>query len=142
MFNRNRDSARQVFIGTWKKYLEKRSLETLEQQVLAVILEHPEYHEILSDQQSALTEEYAQEEGRSNPFLHMGMHIAIREQVSGNRPAGIAAVYESLLAKHSGDCHTVEHLMQECLGEALLSAWRNGTQPDDNVYLNCLRNLC
>lgn len=141
MVIQDRDSARRFFTGTWRKYLEKRVLEPLEQRVLAVILEHPEYHEILSDPKAALTGEYSPEGGRGNPFLHMGMHMAIREQVSTDRPAGIASLYQSLLEKYSSDRHAVEHLMQECLGEALWSAQRNGLAPDEGAYLDCLRGL-
>lgn len=141
MFIQDRNSARRFFIDIWNKYLQKRSLEPLEQRVLAVILEHSEYHEILSDPQSALAEEYSPEEGRSNPFLHMGMHIAIKEQVSSDRPSGISGLYRTLLENHAGDQHCVEHLMLECLGESLWTAQRNSLPPDEQAYLDCLRKL-
>ena len=139
MFSQDRESIRGYFIAVWNKYLQKKPLEPLEQQVLAVILEHPEYHELLSDMESALTNDYPPEAGKSNPFLHMGMHIAIREQVGINRPPGIAAIYESLVMKTSGDTHAAEHLMLECLGESLWHARNEGMLPDETGYMDCLR---
>ena len=37
--------------------------------------------------------------GDTNPFLHMGMHIAIKEQLSIDQPIGIRKRFERLLKK-------------------------------------------
>ena len=113
------------------------SLETL---IRDVIVEHPEYHAMLEDGDSALGREYGPETGQTNPFLHMGMHISLREQLATDRPAGIRNIYQTQLAR-SGDTHAVEHQMMECLGQALWAAQRAGTLPDEQTYLNCLRHL-
>ena len=141
MFFSDRDSVRRFFIEVWNKYLVKSPLQPLEQRVLDVILEHPDYHDILSGPGSVLAGEYLPEGNRGNPFLHMGMHIAVREQVSTDRPAGISALCQSLLVKSSVDYHALEHLMQECLGQSLWVAQRNGLPPDEETYLDCLREL-
>jgi len=70
----------------------------------------------------------------------MGMHLAIREQVSTNRPAGITDVHQRLANKH-GSASEAEHRMMECLGEALWTAQRNNTAPDEQAYLTCLKRL-
>ena len=70
----------------------------------------------------------------------MGMHLAIREQVSTNRPAGIRDVHARLASK-LGDAHQAEHAMLECLGEALWQAQRNNTLPDETAYLESLNRL-
>ena len=88
----------------------------------------------------ALERDYTPEEGQTNPFLHMGLHLAIREQVSTNRPAGIASVHRSLAVK-LGDVHEAEHAMIECLGQALWQAQRSGLPPDEAAYLESLRRL-
>ncbi len=75
-----------------------------------------------------------------NPFLHMGMHITIKEQVSVDRPAGIKTVYQKLLSKTGSEVEA-EHLMLDCLGEALWLAQRNNTMPDEMQYLSCLKKL-
>ena len=78
--------------------------------------------------------------GQTNPFLHMGMHLAIREQLATNRPAGITETFGLLMARVQ-DAHAVEHRMMECLGEALWQAQRSGQEPDEARYLACLRQL-
>lgn len=84
--------------------------------------------------------DYTPEMGQTNPFLHMGMHIAIQEQLGSNRPDGIRDVYRQI-CRRSGDAHAAEHLMMECLGETLWEAQRTGMEPDERVYLERLRRL-
>ena len=86
-----------------------------------------------------MSRDYTPEMGQTNPFLHMGMHIAIREQLGGDRPAGILAVHQRLCRRL--DSHAAEHLMMECLGETLWEAQRGGGEPDERVYLERLRRL-
>ena len=78
--------------------------------------------------------------GAENPFMHMGMHIAIREQVMTDRPQGIAAAYRQLVER-LGDQHQAEHRIMECLGEMLWKAQRSGGMPDESAYLACIRRL-
>ena len=42
---------------------------------------HPEYHAWLEQGERALTAEFTPESGVGNPFLHLSMHLALREQV-------------------------------------------------------------
>jgi hypothetical protein len=140
MFIQGRNENRRYFVEVWRKYREGEGLEPLEQLVLGVALAHPEYHALLTDMDIALGAEYSPEGGVSNPFLHMGMHIAIREQVGADRPAGITALYRQLSKKYDNE-HALEHAMMECLGEALWSAQRRGLPPDEAAYLNCLKKL-
>lgn len=136
----NRDAIRQAYCQVWRKHRTQTALEPLEQLILDVILEHPEYQALLADEERAMATDFLPEAGETNPFLHMGMHIAIREQLGCDRPAGIRALYQQLLIK-KGDAHRVEHDMMECLGHALWQAQRNQATPDDTDYLNCLRTL-
>ena len=115
-------------------------LQPLEKMIVGVIREHPEYHGYLRDDEDILAQEFTPETGRTNPFLHMGMHIAIREQVATDRPPGIAGVYQ-LLAKSPTSRHDLEHRMMECLGETLWRAQRDNTLPDEAAYLECLQKL-
>ena len=138
MFSQNREEIRQFFIDVWNKYRSQQPLEPLEKIIAGIVREHPEYHRLLETQESALEKDFLPELGEANPFLHMGMHIAIREQLATNRPAGIIDVYQSLLAKIQ-DPHEVEHRMLECLGEMLWRAQRDAAYPDETAYLECLR---
>ncbi len=136
----NRDQLRRMYLDTWKKYTNRAPLEPLEAQVAAVIAEHPEYVPWLKAGDEAVAAEFIPEGGQLNPFLHMGLHLAIREQVATNRPAGITAIHQTL-SNRMGDAHAAEHAMLEPLAETLWEAQRSGRPPDEMVYLEKLRAL-
>ncbi len=131
---------RRMYLDAWRKFSARQPLEPLEAQLAAVIAEHPEYVAWLESGADALTAEFTPEGGRENPFLHMGLHLAIREQVATNRPAGIAAVHQQLTTRLGG-AHAAEHAMLEPLAETLWDAQRQGRVPDEQVYLERLRKL-
>src|ERR1700742_3584145 len=130
----NREQLRRMYLESWRKFSARAPLQPLEAQLAAVIAEHPEYIAWLEAGEDALGAEFTPEGGRENPFLHMGLHLAIREQVATNRPAGIAEIHEKL-SKRLGGAHAAEHAMLEPLGEALWDAQRQGRMPDEQVYL-------
>jgi hypothetical protein len=138
--DRNRSQLRQAYVQAWRKFRAGQPLEPLEAQIAAVIAEHPEYHALLEHDAQALAAEFTPEHGQQNPFLHMGLHLAIREQVATDRPTGIAAVHTSLTAR-LGTPLEAEHRMFEALGEVLWQAQRSGTLPDERAYLERLRAL-
>lgn len=138
LFGNDRNELRRMYVQAWRLKRAGQPMSALEAQIAEVVGEHPEYHPLLVEE--AVEAEFAPEAGQSNPFLHMGMHLAIREQVSTNRPAGIRDVHARLAAKH-GDRHEAEHAMLECLGEALWRAQRDGTAPDELAYLESLKRL-
>jgi len=140
MFSNDRSQLRRMFFSSWSKHQSGELMEPLEQMVAQVIQQHPEYHVLLEDEQAQLDKDYTPEMGESNPFLHMSMHIAIAEQLSIDRPAGIKDLYQQLLGKYS-DSHTVEHHIMECLGQMMWEAQRNQAMPDEQQYLECLRKL-
>ncbi len=140
LFGQNRDQLRRVYFESWRKHREKLPLEPLEEMLTSVILEHPEFHALLENEDASRDKDYMPELGQTNPFLHMGMHIAIREQLATDRPAGIRDIYKQLLTRLH-DTHTVEHHMAECLAEMIWQAQRNNTAPDEIVYLDRLRSL-
>jgi Domain of unknown function (DUF1841) len=136
----SRDQLRRMYLDTWRKFTQRAPLEPLEAQVAAVIAEHPEYVQWLESGEEALAAEFTPASGRQNPFLHMGLHLAIREQVATNRPTGIASIHEAL-TRRMGDAHAAEHAMLEPLAEALWESQRNGRAPDEQSYLKRLRTL-
>jgi hypothetical protein len=137
IFSQDRATLRRMYRDAWQKYSRGAELSPLEAQIARVVAEHPEYHELVGGDLEA---DFTPEQGRTNPFLHLGMHLAIREQVDTDRPSGIAAVFRSL-ASRSGDPLEAEHRMMEALGETLWEAQRNGTAPDEIAYLERLRRL-
>ncbi len=139
MISAQRENLRRYYLNCWQKQQAGQLLEGLEKQVAAVILEHPEYHPLLAHTSQALQQDYAPEEGHTNPFLHMGLHLGLREQVSTNRPVGIRDLYENLAERYGQ--HETEHLMMECLVANLWQAQQQQQPPDENAYLDCLVKL-
>ena len=135
----SRDNLREMYRAAWREYRSQLPLSPLEKQIVAVISEHPEYRVIIESAAADLAN-YSPRSGQLNPWLHMGLHLAIREQVSTNRPAGIAEVHAKLSAR-AGGAHEAEHRMLEVLAEQLWEAQRSGRPPDENVYLDRLRQL-
>jgi hypothetical protein len=140
MFSSDRNAMRRVFLDAWRKTRIGAPMEPLEQLVAAVVNSHPEYHRFLKESDDALGRDFIPEQGQTNPFLHMGMHISLREQVGVDRPPGIAVLFRGLVER-LGDSHAAEHQMMECLGLALWEAQRAGRIPDEQAYLECLRRL-
>ena len=135
----SRDQTRQIFIDVWRKLRQKQPLEAMEALIADIIELHPEYHPLLDDSDRALAAEYSPDSGQGNPFLHMAMHIALREQASTDRPAGIRSLHRKLCAGLGR--HDAEHAMMECLGPILWEAQRSGQMPDESAYLDCLKRL-
>jgi hypothetical protein len=134
----SRSDTRQTFFDVWKKLQTGAPMTALEMIIADVIQMHPEYHGLLDKGIEVLDKDWSPEGGETNPFLHMGMHIAIREQLSIDRPPGIKAAYETLLQKMR-DQMQAEHLMLECLGETLWRAQRENRMPDEQLYLRLIR---
>ncbi|GAB3243282.1 DUF1841 family protein [Chitinimonas naiadis] len=138
MFNPSRDQARRFLFDTWSKQKQAAPLTDLEKIAMAVLVRHPEYHRIVDAPDRYLEQDYLPEFGETNPFLHMNMHLAIEEQLSINQPHGVRELYQSL-CEHTGDEHTAQHEMMDCLAEMIWQAQRSGTGPDGNLYLACMR---
>jgi hypothetical protein len=131
---------RQMFFTSWEKYKQKKPLLPLENEIVQVILAHPEYHNVLEYHNKFQQQTYYPELGETNPFLHMGLHLAIREQVATDRPTGINAAYKKLVQKYT-DPLAVEHLMMDQLAECLWLSQKNNLPPDEQNYLTALANL-
>jgi hypothetical protein len=133
----SRSDTRQTFFDVWRKMQAEIPMTALETMIADVIRMHPEYHALLDQGIEVLDKDWMPEGGETNPFLHMGMHIAIREQLSIDRPPGIKAAYDALLQKTRDQMQT-EHLMLECLGETLWRAQRENRMPDEQLYLRLI----
>lgn len=136
LFSPDRDKLRLMYVEAWHKRLQGLPLQALEAMIADVVAMHPEYHPLLEDQIRTLSWEDDKVGGTTNPFLHMGLHLALREQVSIDRPTGIRTVYTRLCTR-LGDVHEAEHRMLTCLLETLASAGPDG--PDEQTYLACLQ---
>jgi hypothetical protein len=140
MLTNDRDTLRRIYVEAWRKHRESLPLEGVERVLVEVVLEHPEYHDLLADEDRALGTDFPPDAGQTNPFLHMGMHIAIREQLATDHPPGLRAAYHALAARLP-DPHAVEHHIMECLGRVLWEAQRASRPPDEVAYLDCVTGL-
>ena len=139
MFGQNREQLRRFYQQVWEKRRANAPLAGVEQIVAQVIEQHPEYHALINDPQ-ALERDFHVEDGQTNPFLHMGMHITLAEQLGSDRPAGIRGLHQKITLR-TGDAHQAEHKMMECLGLVLWEAQRAGKPPDEEAFLECMRKL-
>jgi len=133
-----REQLRQAYTEAWRKHLAHAPLTPLEALIADVIELHPEYRPLFEDLGKALAFESSTAAAAENPFLHMGLHLAVREQVSIDRPPGVRELLRSLQARF-GDLHGAEHVLMEALGEALWEAQRAGQPPDEGRYLALAR---
>jgi len=140
MFGDNREQLRRMYVDAWRKQQAGGVLSPLEAMIAEVVAMHPEYHALLNQGEDALDKDFLPGQGESNPFMHMGMHIAIREQLGTDRPPGIVDAIRALLAQVQ-DAHAVEHQVMECLGQSLWEAQRAGRAPDEMAYLRCVQAL-
>jgi hypothetical protein len=139
LFGSSRDELRRTWQQAWQRAGSGAVLTALETQLVALVREHPEYHGWLERGEEALQAEFLPQAGASNPFLHLSMHLALREQVATDRPRGITRIHAGLARR--GDAHEAEHRMMEALGKALWEAQRAGRAPDERAYLEDLKRL-
>ena len=137
MFNPSKDQVRLFFIDAWSKALQRSILTPAETIAVQWIEQHPEYHSMLESKEKALEQEFTPEQGDSNPFLHLSMHLAVAEQVSINQPPGILPAYQRLCEQY-GNEHDAAHRVFECLAEQIWQQQRNGVSFDSASYLKCL----
>lgn len=140
LLGNDRDQLRRTYFEAWRKYRERQPLEPLEAQIADVIRDHPEYHAFFEQENRTLGREFPPELGETNPFMHLGLHLGLRDQIATRRPAGIEAVYQAL-AQALGSGLEAEHRMMDCLAEALYQAQRYQREPDEAAYMRCLQHL-
>jgi hypothetical protein len=135
----SRDQLRLAYAEAWAKHLGRSPLTALEAQIADVIGAHPEYQRVVADAGTALGFEPSTAGAADNPFLHMGLHLAVREQVSIDRPPGIRDLLREMQTR-LGDLHRAEHALMEALAEELWMAQREGRAPDEQRYLQIARH--
>jgi hypothetical protein len=142
MFTPSQADVRRFLCGAWRKHSARLPLTPLETLAADWIAEHPEYHAELADEEAAVaavyTVEGAEAGGRSNPFLHLSMHLSISEQTGIDQPRGIRQAVE-LLAARRGSLHDAHHEVMECLGTMVWESQRSGRPPDGEAYIDAVR---
>jgi hypothetical protein len=138
VFDPSQHDVREFFCTARRKLRGGEPLTPLEAIAADWIDEHPEYDGDLADVDAARHAHYPVEGGRTNPFLHLSMHLSISEQVSIDQPPGIRQAFE-LLRLRLGSAHAAQHEVMECLGEMIWQSQRSGRPPDGERYLDCVR---
>lgn len=138
MFAPSQHDVRRFFCQTHSKQRGGMPLTPMETLAARWIAEHPEYDADLADVDAALSASYTVDDGRTNPFLHLSMHLTISEQVAIDQPRGIRQACD-LLAARLGSAHEAQHQVMECLGEMVWTSQRSGLPPDGHAYLDCVR---
>jgi len=133
-----REQLRLSYAEAWRKHVERVPLTPLESLIADVIAHHPEYQALVGDAGAVQAFERSTDNATENPFLHMGLHLAIREQLSIDRPPGVRQLRQALVAR-LGDEHDAEHVLMEALAETLWEAQRSGQPPDERRYLDRAR---
>ena len=138
MFQPSQNDVRRFFCDTIAKQRQGQPMAPIEVLAAAWMDEHPEYQADLADVEAALAAVYTVDDGRTNPFLHLSMHVTISEQVSIDQPRGIRQAVELLAAKRNS-LHEAQHEVMECLGEMIWQSQRSGQPPDGLAYLDAVR---
>jgi len=138
MFQPSQHDVRRFFCSAWRKQRESAPMSALETLASLWIAEHPEYESDLADLEAALAASHGVDDARTNPFLHLSMHLSISEQCSIDQPSGIRQAIETL-AERMGSLHDAHHSAMECLGEMIWASQRSGAPPDGLTYLECVQ---
>ncbi len=138
MFNPSQADVRRFFCSVYAKSKAGQPLEAIEKIASLWIDEHHEYHVALSDVDAALQQMGQVEGDKTNPFLHLSMHLSITEQCSIDQPRGIRQAIE-LLTHRLDSLHDAHHAAMDCLGRMLWESQRAGRPPDGNAYVACVQ---
>ncbi len=138
MFTPSQADVRRFFCAVHAKTQSSQPLEALEIIASQWMAEHPEYHGDFTDADVALKKMYEVQGGKTNPFLHLSMHLSISEQCSIDQPRGIRQAVELLTAKRDS-LHDAHHEAMDCLGQMVWESQRAGQPPDGAAYIDCVQ---
>jgi Domain of unknown function (DUF1841) len=138
MFTPSQEDVRRFFCAVEAKRQSGQPMEAIELLASQWIEDHPEYHADFSDAEAAVSRMYDVDAGRTNPFLHLSMHLSISEQCSIDQPRGIRQAVE-LLAARLDSVHDAHHAAMDCLGQMVWESQRAGRPPDGAAYLDCVQ---
>lgn len=138
MFTPSQADVRRFFCSVYAKAQAGQPLEAIETIASQWLEEHPEYEADFADADAALERIYDVEASRTNPFLHLSMHLSISEQCSIDQPRGIRQAVELLTARRNS-LHDAHHEAMDCLGQMVWESQRAGRPPDGAAYIDCVQ---
>ena len=138
MFSPSQADVRRFFCSVYAKARAGQPLEAIETIASHWMDEHPEYAADFADVDAALASMTDVQQGRTNPFLHLSMHLSITEQCSIDQPRGIRQAIE-LLNHRRDSLHQAHHEAMDCLGKMLWESQQAGRPPDGEAYIACVQ---
>lgn len=115
MILENAEQSRQIYYDIWDKYQTKQPLEAFEQQLIAIMLQHPEYHFIFEQREKYLSYKFSAKANEINPFFHFALHQVLDDQLTTDRPPGILSIFQQYVNAYHNDTHTAQHAIIEVL---------------------------
>jgi Domain of unknown function (DUF1841) len=141
LYQPTQTDVRRFFCAVYAKAGDNSALEAIETIASLWIDEHPEYHTNLKNVDAALLDLshiIHTDDGKTNPFLHLSMHLTITEQCSIDQPRGIRQAVELLTARLDS-LHDAHHMVMECLGQMIWDAQKNKQPPDGQAYVETVQ---
>lgn len=137
MYSNDRIQLRKVYMEAWRKANDQELLSPLEDMMARVISVHPEYQYYFNDD-NVVDKDFTVDSGETNPFLHISLHMAVREQIANNQPSGIADIYHHVC--HTlGDAHEAEHALMRHLAELIGEIAKGKSELDERQYIASLK---
>jgi hypothetical protein len=138
MFEPSQADVRRFFCSVYAKWRDGQPMDALETLASQWVAEHPEYHADFSNVDAALERMYEVKDGKTNPFLHLSMHLSVSEQCSIDQPRGIRQAVELLTAKRDS-LHDAHHETMDALGQMIWESQRSGRPPDGHAYIDAVQ---
>jgi hypothetical protein len=138
MFEPSQADVRRFFCAVYAKWRDGQPMDALETLASQWVAEHPEYHADFTDVDAALERMYEVKDGKTNPFLHLSMHLSVSEQCSIDQPRGIRQAVELLTAKRDS-LHDAHHETMDALGQMIWESQRSGRPPDGHAYIDAVQ---
>lgn len=138
MFEPSQADVRRFFCSVYAKWRDGQPMDALETLASQWVAEHPEYHADFTDVDAALARMYEVKDGKTNPFLHLSMHLSVSEQCSIDQPRGIRQAVE-LLAARRDSLHDAHHETMDALGQMIWESQRSGRPPDGHAYIDAVQ---
>lgn len=141
LYQPSQADVRKFFCTVHAKASNNVAMEAIETIASLWIDEHPEYHADLNDVTAALQglqDVVGADTGKTNPFLHLSMHLTISEQCSIDQPRGIRQAVELLTARLDS-LHDAHHVVMECLGQMIWDSQQSKQAPDGQAYVEAVQ---
>ena len=138
MFEPSQADVRRFFCSVYAKWRDGQPMDALETLASQWVAEHPEYHADFTDVDAALERMYEVKDGKTNPFLHLSMHLSVSEQCSIDQPRGIRQAVE-LLTANRDSLHDAHHETMDALGQMSWESQRSGRPPDGHAYIDAVQ---